>query len=130
MSRKPTLKPCTATIQLLSVPGRIEVTDATLSTVVAAGTLEGGAKGVRFDLRELRNAIDIATARLYPDASKAAPCMADIQIVAQPGVCAPMLVISDDRDNQRPCAVVAGGIPEDDPRTPIDAIEAWAEVQE
>jgi hypothetical protein len=33
-------------------------------------------------------------------------------------------------DGVRSCVVVAGAIPRDDPRTPIDAIEARAEVQE
>jgi hypothetical protein len=118
MSRKPTLKPCTATIPLSSVPGKINV-EATLSPEIATGTIEGGVKGVTFNLHLLRRAIDVAIDQLYYDV--------DLQVVSAPGVPL-MLVLSEEScaDGPRKCVVLAGKIPEDGPRTPRDAVEARA----
>lgn len=133
MSRTPLLKPSSSKIPLGSVDGTIYLDAVATSNVIGAGHIEGGAKGIHFSLRELRDAIDVAISRIHPteDRNDLGFCMAGVQIVARDSRTAPMLVLfdDDDRDGVRQCVVIAGAVPVDDPRTVHDAIAAEEEVE-
>lgn len=133
MTRKAHLNPVATKILLGSVDGTIYLDAVAPSNVIGAGHIEGGAKGIHISLRELRDAIDVAIARIHPteDRKDLGYCMAGIQIVARNSETAPMLVLfdDDDRDAVRQCVVIAGAVPTDDPRTVHDAIAAEGEVE-
>jgi hypothetical protein len=123
----PKLQQMHATASLPDVRGAIRWDSRTMEGVIAAGCLEGGAKGVRFGFRHLLDAMDIARSRFFEGEKRVdlERYTVDIQITCQRGSDTPILIMTSPEGDggSRECVALAGARVIEDPRTSRDAVE-------